>query len=77
MVVVSSALENSCNRLFKKSCNAVDCCVYAHDKNTKDSRCVAGKGKTGPIYKTNGEGVTYAYDYWYYLGKKYPIIDKN
>jgi len=36
------------------------------------SSCVAGKAD-GPTYKSDEDGNYYAYDYWYYLGKKiYP-----
>ena len=34
--------------------------------------CVAGNGLNGPTYKGDNDGNYYAYDYWYYLGKKYP-----
>ena len=34
--------------------------------------CVAGNGSNGPTYKSDEDGNYYAYDYWYYLGKKYP-----
>ena len=35
--------------------------------------CVAGNGSNGPTYKGDEDGNYYAYDYWYYLGKKYPM----
>ena len=35
--------------------------------------CVAGNGTSGPTYKSDEDGNYYAYDYWYYLGKKYPM----
>ena len=35
--------------------------------------CVAGNGFNGPTYKSDEDGNYYAYDYWYYLGKKYPM----
>ena len=35
--------------------------------------CVAGNGSNGPTYKSDEDGNYYAYDYWYYLGKKYPM----
>ena len=35
--------------------------------------CVTGNGLNGPTYKGDEDGNYYAYDYWYYLGKKYPI----
>lgn len=35
--------------------------------------CVAGNGDNGPTYKGDEKGNYYAYDYWYYLGKKYPM----
>ena len=34
--------------------------------------CVAGNGSNGPTYKSDEDGNYYAYDYRYYLGKKYP-----
>ena len=64
-------LEKNCHKLSEKSCNAVACCVYAHNKKTGLSQCVAGTGNNGPTYKGNSNGY-YDYDYWYYLGKKYP-----
>lgn len=69
----SHTLEKSCNKLSKKSCNAVSCCVYAHNAKTNKSTCVAGDEQRGPIYKTNKEGTPFTYDYWYYLGKKYNV----
>ena len=68
----SHTLEKNCNKLSKKSCNAVSCCVYAHNNKTKLSKCVAGTGNNGPTYKGDNKGNYYDYDYWYYLGKKYP-----
>jgi len=35
--------------------------------------CVAGNGLNGPTYKGDNDGNYYAYDSWYYLGKKYPM----
>ena len=35
--------------------------------------CVTGNGLNGPTYKGDNDGNYYAYDSWYYLGKKYPM----
>lgn len=66
----SRSLEKNCNNLSEKACNLVNCCVYAH--NPKGSKCVAGKSFHGPTFKSDTKGNMYNYDYWYYLGKKYP-----
>ena len=68
----SNTLDKSCNKLSQKSCNLVNCCVYAHDKKTDKSTCVAGSGVHGPTYKSDGKQRRIDYDYWYYLGKRYP-----
>lgn len=65
-------LEKKCNKLSDTVCDAASCCVYAHRSDTKTSTCVAGTGSTGPTYKGDKDGNMYPYDYWYYLGKKYP-----
>jgi len=69
----SLTLEKSCNQLSRKSCNAINCCVYAHNAATDASKCVAGDEQRGPIYKTDKGGSPFTYDYWYYLGKKYSV----
>ena len=69
----SHTLEESCNQLSEKSCAATNCCVYAHNGKTGKSKCVAGDGERGPIYKSDKEGQLFPYDYWYYLGKKVSV----
>lgn len=64
-------LDKNCNKLSEKSCNAVMCCVYAHNSESGQSKCVAGDGFNGPTYKGDANGIYYPYDYWYYLGKKH------
>ena len=75
----SHSLDKKCGKLSEKSCNAASCCVYAHNSDTDKSTCVAGNGYHGPTYKGDSKGKYFAYDYWYYLGKKYPKKngDKN
>lgn len=69
----SHTLEKSCNKLSRKSCSVVNCCVYAHNAETNKATCVAGDEQRGPIYKTDDKGSRFSYDYWYYLGKKYNV----
>ena len=69
---LSHTLEKNCMKLSEKSCNATSCCVYAHNSDTGETTCVAGNGANGPTYKGDSDGNYYSWDYWYYLGKKYP-----
>ena len=68
----AQSLDESCRKLTKKSCGAVRCCVYAHEKEANKWGCVAGENG-GPVFKSDKKGVPYTYDTWYYLGKKYPL----
>ena len=47
--------------------------IYPNYNPDAGFRCVAGDGFHGPTYKGDETGSYYAYDYWYYLGKKYPM----
>lgn len=71
-------LQENCSKLpSKKSCNLTDCCAYAHiskigNETANLNACVAADGTGGPIYKSDKNGNVLNFDYWYYLGKRYP-----
>jgi hypothetical protein len=46
---------------------------YSDENPDGGFSCVTGNGFNGPTYKGDENGSYYAYDYWYYLGKKYPM----
>ena len=69
---LAHTLEKNCKKLSEKSCNTTSCCVYAHNSDTGKFTCVGGSGANGPTYKGDSDGNYYSWDYWYYLGKKYP-----
>lgn len=67
----SDDLENLCKRLSKgkqKSCNTVNCCVWAENKN--GGACVEGD-ELGPMIKADKDKLKY--DEYYYLNKKFKL----
>ena len=56
-------LEEACNKLGKKSCDSVSCCVRVHKHG-----CVAGD-RHGPTFRTDKDGNSIDVDYYYYKGK--------
>jgi len=61
----SSRLEKKCNKLSKKNCNSVNCCVHLNG-----NKCVAGD-KSGPIFTTDDNNKKIDIDTYYFRNKCY------
>ena len=61
----SNILNESCNKLSNKNCNATSCCIL-----TNNNKCVAGN-KDGAIFNSDKKGKTINLDYYYYQNKCY------
>ena len=61
----SKNLNNACDKLTNRNCNATSCCVF-----TSNNKCAAGNAN-GPIYNTDNNGKTNNLDYYYYQNKCY------
>jgi hypothetical protein len=63
-------LDKSCGELTDKNCLLTQCCVLAHNKENKKTKCVKG-GKGGPTYEPN------LYDYYHFQKQCYGNCSKK